>query len=126
MIDEHLYAFLSGNTAITTACPRIYATAAPADVDLPLITYQEITNDRIRSWNGTNPLIQSQIVVDVWARTKVEAANIANAILSEFEDYAGPLGAKTCEQCDIENAVLSFDPATGNYGAGIDLTVFYH
>lgn len=126
MIDQHLYAYLSGNTTITNACSRIYAIAAPADVAFPLITYMEVSNDRIRSWDGTNPLIQAQVVVDVWAATKLDAANIANVILSELEDYTGSMGTKTIEQCDIENAVLSFDPDTGNYGAGIDLTIFYH
>lgn len=117
---------MSTNTSITDVCGRIYPIAAPADVDLPLITYQEIRNDRILSWDGTNPLLQSQVIIDVWAVTKVSAAEIANAIIDEFQDYVGALGVDaSVSQVEIENAVLSFDPNTGNYGAGIDLTIWW-
>lgn len=126
MIDEHLYSFLSNNTTITDVCPRIYSVDAPADVALPLVTYQELSNYRTRSWDGTNPQIQSSVVISAWATTKAEAASVANVLLDELEDYVGAMGTKTVQQIDLDNAVLSYDPDTKEYGAGIDCTIYYY
>lgn len=126
MIDEHLYSFLSSNTAITDICPRIFSVDAPADVDLPLVTYQELSNYRTRSWDGVNQQIQSNLTIDVWAKSKIEAADIANVILDELEDYAGAMGAKTVQQVDISGAVLSYDAEQAEYGCSIDVEVWYY
>lgn len=125
MIDEQLYSFLSTNTAITDACPRIYGVDAPADVTLPLITYAEYSNYRTRSWDGVNQQIQSNLTIDVWAKSKIEAADIANVILDELEDYAGLWGTKTIQQVDIGGAVLSYDAEQAEYGCSIDVEVWY-
>lgn len=125
MIDKHLYTLLSGNTTITTACPRIYSEAPPSDVDLPFITYQELGSEWQYTWNGANDLLNSTVIVDVWGATKQVAIEIGEVILSELKNYKGAMGTKTIRQCEIENAISNFDAQTRQYVATIELNIWY-
>jgi len=126
VIDKHFYALLTGNSTITTACSRIYSIAAPADVDMPLITYQEIDADGIYTWDGASDLLNSSVDVDVWAQSKKDVAEIAYIIWDEFKDYRGAMGTKTIIQCEAKPPYAAFYPQTKSYGATIELSIWYH
>lgn len=76
MIELHLFNALTGLVA-----GRIYADVAPADTQMPFITYQAVGGQPINYTTGETPDKENtRVQVNVWANSRLEATTIGKQV----------------------------------------------
>jgi len=85
-----IYTILKDTSAVSSLVgARIYPLKAPPKVTKPFVTYQRISGDRWRSFDGPTGTAQPRIQVDCYATTYAAAKALADAIRQNLDGYAG-------------------------------------
>lgn len=90
MSELAVYTILKDAAAVSALVgSRIYPLKAPAKVVKPYVTYQRISGNRWRSFDGPTGTAQPRIQVDAYATTYAAAKGLADAIRRTLDGYAG-------------------------------------
>jgi len=94
MIGEEMRAFLVAMPGVNAEIEdRVYPLPLPQGIDLPAVTYQDISD--VPSYSNGNDTCYSRkrYQVDVWASTRTEAGRVAIQIWEAMSGYNGVWGA---------------------------------
>ena len=116
-----LYSALAGDTAITASVSnRIYLDIAPSTTAAPFLVYQVISTRSTTLHNRTRNLEFPSIQFSCWAKTKLEAVNLANSVLFLL-DGCQPIGTSEISFV-FSNQSGDYESDTKLFGERVELS----
>lgn len=93
--------------------PRIFPTEAPQKVDMPYVSFQQVSGARAHVMNA-DKLAQPRIQFDSYGTTRIEALNVRDQVLAAFDRWSGVFGGVTVQSsvCESEGIDVERDDAT--------------
>lgn len=95
MIEDGIYSYLSGQTALTdVVSTRIYPHVAPTSAKLPYLVFQEIEGSHREHMTAASGLANVLLQVTAYAETEVSLRATCNAVRGELLGHrAGTWGS---------------------------------
>lgn len=116
-MNQALVAELKG--AGTDAGEEVYPAPLPAEATLPAVTYQRISFQPLYAYSeGDTGFNRSRWQLDIWAKSKAEAEDLAKQIRVYFSGFSGMMGGVDGVEVGyvfLENELDDFDPEPGRY-----------
>lgn len=108
MISDHLYSFMTSQSAITDiVSTRIYPAILPPQPTYPAITYRESDDDFSEDFTGiTSPTVSSYFI-DAWGDTYSDAVSLCAAIRSALNNQKGNFGGIHISKCIITSGPIT-------------------
>jgi hypothetical protein len=92
-VQESLYSYLTGRTAITThTSNRIYPSHLPQSPTYPCMTYLIVSEEEIETLYQPSTMIGPTFQFDCWATAASTARAIASALRLSMKNLSGGIG----------------------------------
>ena len=115
-VETKIYALLIANATINRKVnTRVFPIVIPQDSELPAITYQRISAQKITSLSGYSNLENSHILINSWA-TKYET------VKALAEDIHSVMDNSTGFKTVLSNELDAFDPEAGLWAVSQDFS----
>ena len=102
--ERAIYSILSTTGAITQVVgDRIYPKKIEQGVDLPAITYQQISGPRVYNVSGPIGWVPSRHQITAWATNNLQAADLAAAIIVAFGGLSGTVASLEIDHIFVED-----------------------
>lgn len=82
-------AFFTKLNAVSGLANKVFQARAPQNQQPPFVVFQRSDSQRWRSINGPSGMTQTTFQVDVYARTALEAKDLALAIEGDLDGFRG-------------------------------------
>ena len=114
MIEEGLVTFLLADTGLTLLIGnRLHDDVLPQSPTVPAVVWQRISTPREYSHSGSSHLAMPRFQFACWAKTRLEAIQLANTLRAALEAHNGAMGAETVYAAYSENELAGYDAETG-------------
>jgi len=126
MIEEGLMTYLLAQSGITAyVSDRISPAMADQDVETPYIIVTKVSGAREHSHDGSSHLAHPRFQLSIFAETYKECKDIAAAVQSALQGYAGAMGSETVQNVIYRNEVDDYEDETGLYGVKVDYDIWH-
>jgi hypothetical protein len=124
-IEEAVYNYLLGITAITDiVSTRIYPAVLPQGVDLPALTYMQISNPVHHDVDIAYPRMQ----ISSWAENYADVKSLFYAVKEAMQRYKGVMGGASgvkVSQVVFLDSFDAYNQATGIWHIPSDYKIIY-
>jgi hypothetical protein len=124
-IEEAVYTYLLGITAITDiVSTRIYPAVLPQGVDLPALTYMQISNPVHHDVDIAYPRMQ----ISSWAENYADVKSLFYAVKEAMQRYKGVMGGASgvkVSQVVFLDSFDAYNQATGIWHIPSDYKIIY-
>jgi len=124
-IEEAVYAYLLGKTDITDiVSTRIYPVVLPQGVELPALTYMQVSNPVHHDVDIAYPRMQ----ISSWAEDYADAKGLYNAVKEAMQRYKGVMGGGSgvkVTQVVFLNSFDAYNQLTGIWHIPSDYKIIY-
>lgn len=126
MIEAELRTYVLADPVIAAAVgSRMYPRVLPQSVVLPAIAYSRIDTLRQHHLDGADGLPRARFQVTAWAKTPLEAANVAHAVRWRLDGVSGALGGSYVGAIRCVGERDIDDVEAGRYGVALDFLIHY-
>lgn len=95
-INEALYSYLSTYAGLSALIStRIYPDILPQDPTYPAITYSDVSEDEVETFNTPNTLIGPTIQFTCWGETRASTKAVAKQLRLAFKNYSGVMAGES-------------------------------
>lgn len=117
MIEDSLYAILTGNAALVQKVgTRIYPDSLPQNPKLPAVVYTCIGSYPVTIHDGIAVLERTQMQFDVYAISSRDAKMLIDTVRKAIESYRGTIGGHRIDTVLVlEHGVGDYDDVPNNY-----------
>jgi hypothetical protein len=119
---EGLVTFLSNSG--TAAADRVFPMKVPQGEELPCITYKLISDPGEPTHSGPSSLRHPRFQLDCWGNNYLEAATLADEVISRMDGYKGLMGGTLVHASFLEDARDNHDPETGRHWLSVDVIIW--
>ncbi len=113
VIDEGLVAYLAGFPGVAAEVgERIYPAPLPQGVELPAVTYSDVSNTASYSHDGPDCLQRARYQIDHWAATREAATRVERATRAALSGFRGRWGGLTIGGVFRRNSWTLHEPET--------------
>ena len=113
MMDDELVGWLLAFPGIEAEIgDRLSPAPLPQGETLPAVTYTDISNRPAYTNEGESGHSKSRYQIDIWARTKIDAARIAETVRCLISGYRGQIGKHSIGGVMRQNTFSDYEPDT--------------
>ena len=124
MIDEGLRLFLLQYPGVEAEIEaRVYPAPLPEGVDLPAVTYTDISDVGSYSFDGPDCLSKVTYQIDHWAETREEARRVERATRQALSGYSGSWQGTAVRGVFRRNTLTLRDPESQLWRAVSDYQI---
>ena len=125
-IEEGFVTHLSGVAALVDLIGnRIYPMHLPEGVDMPAITYQRISGNRMRSHSGPSGTANPRYTFTCWAETYGGAKAVADQLRFILDGFNGAMGGVDVQAGLVEDDRDDFDTQLELYQVQVDAILWH-
>lgn len=130
MLETFIYHMLTTQAPASVAAAvgeRVYPAVLPRDVSYPAIRYAAISlpSGERTSTGAQHTTKTAQFQLDVYAKTYLQAATIANALNSHFDGVSGTHSGYVIQLVEVTNQRPSYESNLEIQSQMLELTITY-
>lgn len=127
MIEQGLVTYLLGQAGVSALIGnRLHDLVLPQSPTLPAIVWQRIGGaEHDVAQDGPTKLVSARFQFSCWARTLLEAAQLAEALRLALHGYQGPMGSDTAHAVFLMDDRDLFDAETGLRRRVLDFRIWF-
>lgn len=127
MIEANLIRFLLERPDMQAVVgTRIHDLVLPQEPTLPAIVWQKISGTHEHSHDGPSHLAHPRIQFACWAKTLLEAIQVADALQRALDGFSGSMQGQDAYAIFILNEQDFFDPETGLRRRIVDYELWHY
>lgn len=110
MSDPNFYAYLQGNSQVTTlVAQRIYPVRAPQGAPRPLLVWMRQGIQRQQTYCGANAVVRAEYQFSCYGGTPDQARDVHLSVRNAMQDFVGFMGAVSVKHCHLDNDFATED-----------------
>lgn len=126
MIEQGITTRLTADAALFALVRgRIYALIAPQGVAAPFVVFTKVAEAISGTLCAQDPMVQSVFQIDSYAKTMLEALQIAAAVRDSMIDFRGAMGGTHVASIRQEGEVQLLDPEPGLFRVSTTLFIWH-
>jgi hypothetical protein len=111
LLRGDLQEFLTDNVTIAALIGnRCYPDSLPQSVTYPALTYSEVSGVRVRDLDGPTGRARLRISIHSWAETSMQREQLADAVRTALDGYAGAMEGTSVGNVICENEFNIYEP----------------
>ncbi|MDE0724643.1 MAG: DUF3168 domain-containing protein [Alphaproteobacteria bacterium] len=125
-IEQVIIARLKGFAELNNLIAgRVYSGIAPKGTANPLVMFQEISSEPIRTMGGDTGLVRARYQFDVYAKGSESRINVTTALKKALRRWKDGTTEPQIEVCYIQSSADMFEDKERLYRKRIDVEVNY-
>lgn len=130
MIESGLAATLAAHGGLAALIddrvyPLVIPQGAPSVVRQPCVVYQLVSRVRQGTYCGQDGTVQAQYQLDAYARSYLEAKQVAEQVQGALIDFRGQMGEHFVHHISLVSEIDLHDPEPGLYRVNMTFSIWH-